>query len=125
MAYFTSPRHEGVFEHPDAQGWSGSAAEPHLAGVQLKLKCGRIAAARFTLQERTPLRVAAGSVLCQWVRGQAVDTAAVFTLAGLTTRMGGIPDTLHHEVAVVFEAFQQAVALAAEVLKSRPGGCCG
>lgn len=126
MQHFTSPRHEGVLERPDAQGWSGSAAKPHLAGVQLKLKMSRIAAARFTLQERTPLMVAAGSVLCQWVRGQVVDTAVLFTLAGLTTRMGGIPDHMHHEVALVFEAFQQAVSNAVEVLKTAPaGGCCG
>ena len=125
MQHFTSPRHEGPLERPDAEGWSGSAAEPHQDGVHLRLKDGRILDARFTLQGRTPLQVAAGSGLCDWAVHQAVDTAAMFSLAGLAARMGGIPDTQHHEVALVFEAFQHAVAAAAEVVKNRPGGCRG
>jgi NifU-like protein involved in Fe-S cluster formation len=121
MEHFTSPRSEGRLARADAQGWAGPAEAPHQVGIQLGLKYRGIARVGYTLQERTPLRVAAASVLCQWAYQQSVDTAATFTMAGLAARMEGIPDTQHHEVALVFEAFQQAVAAAQQVLATRPG----
>ena len=91
MAHFMQPDHAGALPEPDGEGLAGSLETSRFMRIQLRVRNGRITAARFGTYGCAPA-IAAGDYLCQEVEGHTVEDAALWDAPDLIEALGGLPD---------------------------------
>jgi nitrogen fixation NifU-like protein len=78
--HFRKPRHAGEWPLSGAvaTGFANTPASKGVLQIQLQIADGRIEAARF-MAHGCPSTIAAGSWLCEWLKGREVETAVRLT----------------------------------------------
>ena len=112
MSHFLEPRHAGTLPEPDGEGLAGSLESARFMRIQVCVRDGCIAAARFGTTGCAPA-IAAGDYLCADVEGRTVDEARRWDAARLIEALGGLPEHRHYCATLAVEALTMAIEDAA------------
>lgn len=90
IAHFTEPRNVGAVEDPDGKGSDANPSCGDRTTITIRLRDGRVEAARFRTFGCTAA-IAAASVLTELAIGRTADEAATIDPGDLIRVLGGLP----------------------------------
>ena len=107
--HLANPRNAGTLADADAEAEQVNPACGDRLRLALRLRGGRIEAARF-LAYGCPPTLACGSALAQMLEGLAPEEAARLTRAEITEAAGGLPPRKQHAAALALETLRSALS---------------
>ena len=107
--HLTHPRHAGELADADASAELTNPACGDRLRLTLRIKDGRIAAARF-LAYGCPPTLACGSALTEMLEGITTAEAARITRQQITRALDGLPARKSHAAALAIETLQAALS---------------
>jgi NifU-like protein involved in Fe-S cluster formation len=107
--HLANPRNAGTLEDADAEAEQSNPACGDRLRLSLRLRSGRIEAARF-LAYGCPPTLACGSALAEMLEGLTLEEAARITRERITKAVGGIPPRKNHAAALAAETLREALS---------------
>jgi len=103
------PRNAGVMDNPDLTGHAGVPGRGAFMILFLKVRDGRIAAAKYHTVGCGPT-IASGSMLTELIVGQTIDKCRELTTVQLIEALDGVPPDKLHCPALAIGALQDALS---------------
>jgi nitrogen fixation protein NifU and related proteins len=105
LDHFHHPRNVGEIEHPTTVVEMTNPVCGDVLKLSAVVKDGRIREIKFKCAGCVPA-VAAGSWVCEWAKGRAVEELRAITAAQIEEGLGGLPAASHHASELVVSALR-------------------
>ena len=107
--HLTNPRNGGELPDANALAEESNPVCGDRLRFSLRLRDGRIEAARF-LAYGCPPTLVCGSATAEMLEGLTVDQAVALTRKNIIDAVGGLPSRKQHAAALAIETLQSAIA---------------
>jgi nitrogen fixation NifU-like protein len=107
--HFQNPRNVGELADADAQASVSNPVCGDVLQLMLKIRDGRIAAARFKTFG-CEAAIAASSLLTEMIQGRTLTDVQEITPELITAALGGLPKVKLHAASLAEEALKEALA---------------
>ena len=118
--HIANPRNAGELPDANATGEETNPVCGDRLQLSLRVRDGRIEAARF-LAYGCPPTLVCGSVLTELVLGKTIAEATLVTRNELVAAVGGLPSRKHHAAALAIETLRTAIETKDKVESKRQG----
>jgi len=108
LDHFQSPRNVGKMQNADAEAEQENPVCGDRLHVWLRIKDGRVEAARWQAQGCAPA-LAAASVATEMIAGMALDEAAKLDRQALEQALGGLPPRKSHAAGLAITTIRAAI----------------
>ena len=106
--HLANPRNVGELPEADAVAEETNPVCGDRLRLSLRLRDGRIEAARF-LAYGCPPTLVCGSALAEMIEGMSIDDAVKLTRKEIVSAVGGLPTRKHHAAALAVETLRAAI----------------
>jgi nitrogen fixation NifU-like protein len=107
--HIASPRNVGELSDANATGEETNPICGDRLRLSLRVRTGRIEAARF-LAYGCPPTLVCGSILTEMITGKTLDEASRLTRKDLLEALGGLPSRKQHAAALAIETLRATLA---------------
>jgi nitrogen fixation NifU-like protein len=108
LDHFEHPRHVGELAEPDAAAEVENPACGDVMALQLRIKGGRIAEARYRAKGCVPA-IGCGSALVESIVGKTIDEAHNLRREEIVTAVGGLPPASEHASHLAIDVLRAAL----------------